>query len=102
MEAVSGFDWDSGNIAKCQKHGLSIAVIEQLFGSRIAVLPDPVHSVAEQRFKAIGQAEDGRGVLMVFTLRIKNGGTWIRPISARFMQRKEVAYYEKTIAGSEQ
>jgi uncharacterized DUF497 family protein len=26
-----GFDWDSGNRAKCQKHGVSIAEIESLF-----------------------------------------------------------------------
>jgi hypothetical protein len=28
---VSGFDWDDGNRAKCQKHGVSIAEIEALF-----------------------------------------------------------------------
>ena len=24
-----GFDWDQGNIAQCQKHGVSVAEIEQ-------------------------------------------------------------------------
>jgi hypothetical protein len=28
---VSGFDWDEGNRAKCQKHGVSIPEIEELF-----------------------------------------------------------------------
>ncbi len=25
---VSGFDWDKGNLAKCLKHGVSLAEIE--------------------------------------------------------------------------
>jgi uncharacterized DUF497 family protein len=32
---------------------------------------------------------------------LKHGVTRIRPISARFMHRKEGEYYEKTVAGSE-
>jgi uncharacterized DUF497 family protein len=28
---VNGFDWDQGNRAKCEKHGLSVATIEDLF-----------------------------------------------------------------------
>ncbi len=30
-EGVSGFDWDDGNIEKCQKHGVSLEEIEALF-----------------------------------------------------------------------
>jgi uncharacterized DUF497 family protein len=100
--AVVGFDWDAGNRDKCQKHGLSIAVIESLFRSPIAVFPDPAHSEREERFKAIGRAEDGRSVLIVFTLRMRDGETLIRPISARYMRRKESEYYEKEIAKAAQ
>jgi uncharacterized DUF497 family protein len=95
---VDGFDWDRGNRNKCQKHGVSIAVIESLFHGPIAVLPDPEHSAREERFKAIGRADDGRGVLIAFTLREHDGETLIRPISARYMRRKETEYYEKEIA----
>jgi uncharacterized DUF497 family protein len=42
-----------------------------LFRSPIAVFPDPEHSAREERFKAIGRTEDGRGVLIVFTLRVR-------------------------------
>ncbi len=35
-----GFDWDSGNRDKCQKHGVSIAEIEGLFAKPVLVLPD--------------------------------------------------------------
>ena len=27
---IDGFDWDDGNIDKCQKHGMSIFEIESL------------------------------------------------------------------------
>jgi len=95
---VAGFDWDRGNRNKCQKHGVSVAVIESLFRGSIAVLPDPAHSAREERFKAIGRAEYGRGVLIVFTLREHDGVTLIRPISARYMRRKESEYYEEEAA----
>lgn len=94
------FDWDAGNRDKCQKHGVPIAAIESLFHRPIAVLPDPAHSDREERFKAIGRTEDGRGVLIVFTLRMRDGETLIRPISARTMRRKESEYYEKEAAGT--
>ena len=99
---VAGFDWDCGNRNKCQKHGVSVAVIESLFRGSIAVLPDPAHSAREERFKAIGRAEYGRGVLIVFTLRVHGGETLIRPISARYMRRKESDYYEKEAAKASQ
>lgn len=44
-----GFDWDSANQGKCQKHGVSIAEIESLFGGTPLVGPDAKHSGAEQR-----------------------------------------------------
>lgn len=28
---LDGFDWDSGNRAKCTKHGVSVATIESIF-----------------------------------------------------------------------
>ena len=64
---VVGFDWDRGNRDKCQKHGVSTAVIVGLFRSPIAVFPDPEHSACGERFKSIGRTGDGRGVLIVFT-----------------------------------
>jgi uncharacterized DUF497 family protein len=100
--AVSGFDWDRGNRDKCQKHGVPIGVIESLFRSPIAVFPDLEHSAREERFKAIGRTEDGCGVLIVFTLRGRDGETVIRPISARYMRRKEIEYYEEEAAKAAQ
>ena len=92
---VAGFDWDEGNRSKCQKHGVSTAAVESLFHRLIAVLPDPLHSKSEERFMAIGKTDKGRGIFVVFTLRARRGKTIIRPISARYMHRKEMDHYEK-------
>jgi uncharacterized protein len=68
---ANGFDWDRGNRAKCEKHGLTIALIEDLFTRPIAILPDAAHSRKEARLRAIGTTESGRRVFLVFTLRRK-------------------------------
>ncbi len=95
---VAGFDWDEGNRSKCRKHGVSTVAIESLFHRPIAVLPDPLHSKSEERFKAIGNTDKGRAIFVVFTLRTRRGKTIIRPISARYMHRKEMDHYEKETA----
>ncbi len=57
---VSGFDWNEGNRAKCQKHGLSIAQIEALFAGGLRIASDPKHSADENRLIAVGeQVQDG-------------------------------------------
>lgn len=92
---ANGFDWDKGNRAKCEKHGLSISVIEDVFARPLAILPDASHSQSERRFRAVGRTEKGRGVFIVFTLRRKGDEVRIRPISARYMHKKETEAYEK-------
>ena len=99
---VNGFDWDDGNREKCRKHGVSIAEIESLFQRPVSVFPDPVHSRAEERFIAIGTNDKGRYVFLAFTVRRRGGETLIRPISARYMRRKEVDYYEEEAAKAEE
>jgi len=96
---ANGFDWDKGNRAKCEKHGLSTSVIESLFTRALAILPDAVHSQRERRFRAIGRTDQGRGVFIVFTLRRKGDELLIRPISARSMHKKEIDAYEKENPG---
>jgi uncharacterized protein len=81
---VSGFDWDDGNRAKCQGHGVSIAQIEALFvhGPRIA--PDPKHSADEDRLIAVGRTSRGRPVFVAFTIRTKDNRRLIRAVTARY------------------
>jgi uncharacterized DUF497 family protein len=95
---VAGFDWDEGNRSKCQKHGVSPAEIEDIFRRPIAVVPDPLHSKSEERFKAIGRTAEGRGILVVFTFRTRRGKRLIRPISARRIHKREMKHYEKETA----
>ena len=95
---VAGFDWDEANRDKCERHGVAVATIETLFRQPLAIVPDPAHSRIETRFKAIGQIETGRYVLMVFTLRQRADALLIRPISARYMHQKEIKHYEEEIA----
>ena len=61
-----------------------------------AVFPDPAHSTAEERLRAIGQTSAGHYVFIAFTLRRDADDTvFIRPISARYMHEKEIRHYER-------
>lgn len=90
-----GFDWNSGNWPKCGKHGVSRVEIEAVFHSDPGVYADPDHSFEEQRLRAIGRSGEGRFIFVAFTIRRHDDGFVIRPISARYMHRREVDRYER-------
>ncbi len=90
-----GFDWDEGNKAKCQKHGVSIAEIEALFMGGPRVAPDPRHSADEDRLIAVGKTNAGRLLFVAFTMRTTSGRRLVRPVTARYMHAREIAAYEK-------
>ena len=92
---ISSFEWDAANLAHCRKHGVSMLDIMDAFTRPLAILPDARHSRTEQRFRAIGLTSRERFVFVVFAIREHDGRTYIRPIAARFMHRKEIARYEK-------
>jgi uncharacterized protein len=92
---MGGFDWDDGNRAKCQKHGVSIAEIEALFVHGPRVAPAPKHSANEDRLIAVGTTGSGRPLFVAFTMRTKEGRRLIRPVTARYMHAREIAAYEK-------
>ena len=96
----SGFDWDDGNRAKCQKHGLSIAQIETFSTHSPQIALDRKHSADEDRLIAVGRIA-GRPVFVAFTIRLKDKRRYIRPVTARFMHAKEVAAYEQESAPAE-
>lgn len=99
---IAGFDWDDGNREKCCRHGLSIAEIEHVVGNQqTLIIPDPKHSIREPRFLAVGQTDRGRYAFVVFTPRERNGETFIRPISARYMHTKEIESYEEKISSAQ-
>lgn len=91
-----GFDWDDGNWPKCAKHGVSKAEIEFILISGPIVLPDRTYFSNEARFNAVGVSEKGRHIFVVFTYRHSAGDSFIRPLSARYMHKREVDRYVQT------
>jgi uncharacterized DUF497 family protein len=86
----SGFDWDQGNINKCQKHGLSLEDIESfLLEGNFKVFPDGKHSLSETRLLAIGLTKHGKPMFAGFVLRSGK----LRVITARYMHKKEYGKY---------
>jgi uncharacterized DUF497 family protein len=96
---VDGFDWDAGNYDKCQQHGLGIDEVESVFYGKPLLRVNLKHKAQEKRLYAIGKTQEGRYAYVVFTFRSREGLDLIRPISARYMHKKEIAYYEKEIEG---
>lgn len=94
-EGVAGFDWDKGNRAHCQKHGVTIAEIEALLSDEPHVAPDLKHVPLEDRLIAVGRTTKGRPLFVAFTVREKLGQLMIRPVSARYMHVKEIKGYEE-------
>ena len=92
---IAGFDWDAGNRAKCEKHGVSVAEVEGLFSRPLLIIPDASHSQSEERLRAIGKTASGRSVFLVFTIRVRAGKRVIRPVSARYMHKEEIRHYEQ-------
>jgi uncharacterized DUF497 family protein len=83
------FEWDNGNIAKCQIHGMTLAEVEEVLSGNLRIAPDLNHSTTEVRLLAVGRTKGARAAFVVFTYR----GDRIRPLSARFMHAKEAARY---------
>jgi uncharacterized DUF497 family protein len=88
---LDGFDWDEGNTAKCQKHGVTQAEIEAAFLSEPATSEDSAHSIGEARYFAVGRNALGRAILIVYTWRTRDGRRLVRPISARYIGRRRGA-----------
>ncbi|MGE4046751.1 MAG: BrnT family toxin [Acetobacteraceae bacterium] len=59
----------------------------------LLLLPDERHIQGAPRFDALGCMDDGRGLLIAFTMR--EDGRLIRVISTRDMNRRERALYEQ-------
>lgn len=94
MGDFASFDWDVGNRAKCQKHGVSISEIERIFEGDPAIAPDRKHSGSEDRYIAIGKGKGNRPMFVAFTYRVRAGAQLVRPVSARYMHKKEAERYE--------
>jgi len=95
LARIVGFEWDDGNARKSiDKHAVTQTEAEQVFiGEQLMITEDVRHSELEARYQTLGKTLTGRRLHVTFTLR--DGGTLIRVISARDMNRKERARYEE-------
>jgi uncharacterized protein len=92
LAKCTGFEWDQHNSEKIKtKHAVTPVECEQVFFN-IPVIAgdDEKHSKAENRFYVLGQADSGRLLFLVFTVRNDK----VRVISARDMNRKERRVYQ--------
>ena len=88
-------EWDGkkakGNLIK---HGISfIEAISVLDDPCVLILDDPLHSIGELRFLAVGYSEQNNLLAVVYTERNND----IRVISARPVTRQERKIYEQDL-----
>lgn len=88
------FQWDKGNVEKnFQKHNVMPEEAEQIFfDTNKRQYRDVAHSTdQEKRYLLIGKTKNNRLLFIAYTIR----GNAIRVISARNLNRREKALYEK-------
>jgi uncharacterized protein len=87
------FEWDSRKAhSNFVKHGVGFDEASTVFGDSLALtIPDPEHSLAENRYITMGKAFNGKLLVVVHTDRGDN----IRVVSARRASRRERQRYEE-------
>ncbi len=87
------FEWDAEKaVANLRKHGVSFDEAVTAFGDPLSVLlPDPDHSVGEERYLVLGLSSEGRLLVVAFVERSPR----TRIISARLATRRERQDYEE-------
>ena len=87
------FEWDPKKAAdNLAKHGVSFQEATTVFDDLLSItVPDPGHSVAENRFIIVGMSLRGRLLIVSHVER----GDRIRLISARELTRTERNAYEE-------
>ncbi len=92
LSKCAGFDWDEYNEEKnWHKHRVSAQECEiLLFNKPLKIGWDEAHSIHESRFYALGQTDENRQLVVIFTIR----QNMIRVISARPMNQNERRLYE--------
>jgi uncharacterized DUF497 family protein len=89
------FEWDSRKArSNLAKHGVGFQEASTIFGDPLSLtIPDPEHSLSEERYITVGRAFSGKLLVVVHTERGDN----ICIVSARRASRRERKFYEKII-----
>jgi uncharacterized DUF497 family protein len=87
------FEWDAKKAAaNLRKHGVAFDEAATAFGDPLSVLlPDPDHSIGEERYLVLGVSSVGRLLVVAFVERPPR----TRIISARLATRRERQNYEE-------
>lgn len=87
------FEWDrEKSLANERKHGVTFDEAAEVFADdHSSTVPDPDHSIEEQRFVIFGRTHADRFLVVAFTERHAK----IRIINARPMTRRERRAYEQ-------
>lgn len=90
------FEWDPEKAERNnRKHGVTFTEAATAFGDPLSVvLPDPRHSIGEERFVLFGRSDRTRLMTVMYTER----GEEIRIISARLMTPREKREYAEGIS----
>jgi hypothetical protein len=85
------FEWDPRKDAEnTRKHGVSFRQATAFYDTLSLTIPDPEHSIGEERFVLLGMSNEGRLLAVCHADR----GARLRIISARPASRVEVKAYE--------
>ncbi len=89
------FEWDPQKAKiNLRKHRVAFTEAATVFGDPLSItVPDPDHSMDEERLLIIGQSQQGRLLIVAFAEREDR----IRIISARELTRSEKIAYEEDI-----
>lgn len=87
------FEWDSKKAeSNKRKHGMTFEEASTIFAGPLSIsIPDPAHSLGEDRFITIGTSANDNLIVVVHTDR----DDIIRIISARKATRNEKRQYEQ-------
>ncbi|MBM3262108.1 MAG: BrnT family toxin [candidate division Zixibacteria bacterium] len=87
------FVWDAEKAENnFKKHQVSFEEATTVFSDPLSLtVPDPEHSIGEERYVDIGRSNNGRILIVVYSEREGN----IRIISCRRATRRERRFYEE-------
>ena len=87
------FEWDKEKaLTNQRRHDVSFFEAREVFGDELSLsVPDPDHSIDEDRYLIFGRSSLGRHLVVSYTER----GSRIRLISAREMTPRERKAYEQ-------
>ena len=89
------FQWDQNkNVANIKKHKVSFEEAKTVFFDENArLIPDPEHSINEERFIILGISNKLK--LLIVVHLYKSNDEVIRIISARKATKSEIKYYDE-------